>query len=201
MTTSAASTSVVGVIRFLRSGVAVLTVNPFETSALRRCRVLGHVAAGKECEPEEGDERRDQPLIERVLHAFGERGRRLPPDGRQPEFRERHAGEIAYLGAAGLVFAVDAFDVSAESSPRWAADFRRSCRAGTDTAVPAGAASRRSISCSSSLTGPNSEAPVGHTSQQAGILPSFCRWLQNWHFAILPSGLFRSNCGTPNGQP
>ena len=36
-----------------------------------------HGKAGK------GDDRRDQPLINRVLHAFGERGRGLRWDGRQ----------------------------------------------------------------------------------------------------------------------
>ena len=50
-------------------------------------------------------------MIERVLHALGERGGRLPSRRRQPKFRERNAGEIAHLGAAGLVLAVDAFDV------------------------------------------------------------------------------------------
>src|SRR5208282_6860833 len=58
-----------------------------------------------------GDDRRDQPLIDRVLHAFGERGRGLRWDGRQSESRKRNAGDVADLGAAAFVFAVDSFDV------------------------------------------------------------------------------------------
>ncbi len=110
MTTSAASTSVVGVIRFLRSGVAVLTV---DLSRLRR--VFGVVLA-RDCgeqgmRTQEGDERRDQPMIERVLHASESEAGDCEPERRQAELRERHAGEIAHLRAAGLVLAVDAFDV------------------------------------------------------------------------------------------
>ena len=113
MTTSATSTSVVGVMRLLRSGAAVLTVNPFGTSALRRWSSgSGRMwRRARNARPEEGDDRRDQPVIDRVLHALGERGGRLRARARRAELRERNAGEVAHLGAAGLVLAVDALDV------------------------------------------------------------------------------------------
>ena len=87
---------------------------------------------------------------------------------------ERNAGDVADLGAAAFVFAVDSFDV--------VGDRRRIGR--TIVAEPAawelvGGAGR----CRQTtrrfpvriLTLPNSEAPVGQTSQHAGTLPSFSR--------------------------
>ena len=93
---------------------------------------------------------------------------------RQAELRERNGGEVAHLGAACLVLAVDRLHVGR--------DLRLVGR--TIVAEPAArervsaagrGGRRRSISWLESVTLPNSDAPVGQTSQQAGILPCFCR--------------------------
>src|SRR5208337_1509429 len=110
MAVRAASTRVIGVTRFRRSGAALLTV---DLSGVRRVvvTVARGAAADEVGEPDEGDQRRDQPLVDRVLQAFGNRGGRLRRHGRQSELRERDAGEVAHLGAACLVLAVDRLHV------------------------------------------------------------------------------------------
>ena len=50
---------------------------------------------------------------------------------------------------------------------------------GPQGALPGAAASRRSASAWRSSTNPNRDAPVGQTSQQAGISPLACRCSQN----------------------